>query len=225
MNLRAAYRNFPWDILRGYADQTYSQEGEDMVLRRIFETVKKGFYVDVGALHPKRFSNTYYFYRKGWSGINIDAMPGSMISFNRVRPRDINIEAAVGMKSSALVYHVFNDPALNTFDAALARARTSGTHHVIRKHTLNVLSLTEILDRNLPNGQTIDFMTVDVEGFDLQVLQSNDWNRYRPRYLLAESDATTCAGVRDTELHRFLDEKGYEFFGKTVLTAFFKERE
>src|SRR5574341_354761 len=73
-----------------YAMKSYSQEGKDMILRRIFGNVENGFYVDVGAYHPKRFSNTFYFYKKGWSGINIDAMPGSMKFFTKMRSRDIN---------------------------------------------------------------------------------------------------------------------------------------
>jgi len=73
----------------GYALKSYSQEGEDMILRRLFEKQLTGFYVDVGAHHPKRFSNTYFFYKQGWHGINIDAMPGSMKLFEKIRPRDI----------------------------------------------------------------------------------------------------------------------------------------
>jgi len=61
--------NFKNTYLDGYALKSYSQEGEDMILRRIFERQSTGFYVDVGAHHPKRFSNTYFFYKKGWSGI------------------------------------------------------------------------------------------------------------------------------------------------------------
>jgi hypothetical protein len=81
-----AYR---WD---SWQRSSWSQEGEDLILARIFGDKPDGFYVDVGAHHPKRFSNTYYFYRRGWRGINIDAMPGSMLAFNRLRPSDINIE-------------------------------------------------------------------------------------------------------------------------------------
>ena len=105
--------------LDGYALKSYSQEGEDMILRRLFENQTKGFYVDVGAHHPIRFSNTYFFYKKGWRGINIDAMPGSMKLFNKIRPRDINIEKAISDKKEVLTYYVFNDPALNGFSKKL----------------------------------------------------------------------------------------------------------
>ena len=83
-----------------YALKSYSQEGEDMILMRLFENQKMGFYVDVGAHHPKRFSNTYFFYKLGWKGINVDAMPGSMTAFNRIRARDINIEKPVSNKKN-----------------------------------------------------------------------------------------------------------------------------
>src|SRR5690242_3324544 len=84
-NLREALGLLVVGGLRGWAVKSYSQEGEDRILHSIFETVADGFYVDIGAHHPKRFSNTYLFYQRGWRGINVDAMPGSMVRFKRVR--------------------------------------------------------------------------------------------------------------------------------------------
>jgi len=101
--------------LDGYALKSYSQEGEDMILSRLFGNQQAGFYVDVGAHHPMRFSNTYFFYKKGWNGINIDAMPDSMKLFNKFRPRDINIEKPVSDKKQILTYYAFNESALMVF--------------------------------------------------------------------------------------------------------------
>ena len=82
---------------RAYMNPSYSIEGEDRIVRTLlWRKHDKGFYVDVGAHHPFRFSNTYLFYTQGWSGINIDATPGSMKAFNKYRPRDINLEVGVG---------------------------------------------------------------------------------------------------------------------------------
>ena len=66
-----------------------------MILRVIFAKQQTGFYVDVGAHHPKRFSNTYFFYKKGWYGINIDATPGIMENFKKMRKRDINLNIGI----------------------------------------------------------------------------------------------------------------------------------
>src|ERR1041385_1053171 len=101
------------ELTTGHAIKSYSQEGEDMILKRIFDEKKNGFYVDVGAYHPKRFSNTYYFYKKGWRGINIDAMPGSRKAFRRQRPRDINVESPISDKHETLTYYAFDEPAIN----------------------------------------------------------------------------------------------------------------
>ena len=82
---------------RAYMNPSYSIEGEDRIVRALlWQKHDKGFYVDVGAHHPFRFSNTYLFYTQGWSGINIDATPGSMKAFNKYRPRDINLEVGIG---------------------------------------------------------------------------------------------------------------------------------
>lgn len=83
--------------------KSYALQGEDLILREFFEYAKNGFYVDVGAHHPFRFSNTYLFYQSGWRGINIDAMPGSMKLFNRFRPKDINIECGVAFNGGGAV--------------------------------------------------------------------------------------------------------------------------
>ncbi len=82
-----------------YATKSYSQEGREIILRRILEKKKTvGFYIDVGAHHPKRLSNTYYFYKKGWRYMNIDAKPKCMKIFRRTRPRDLNLEFAISDK-------------------------------------------------------------------------------------------------------------------------------
>ena len=206
--------------------EAYSQEGEDLILRRLFLGQKVGFYADVGAHHPKRLSNTYLFYLAGWSGINIDAMPGSMAVFRQERPRDRNIEAAIGIDSGTTrTFWIFNEPALNTFDEALARSREGGPYQftIIGKHEVRTRALSEIFDENVPKGTKIDFLTVDVEGLDLEVLKTNDWQRYRPSYVLAE-----CYGVPLAELHHdlvclFLFNNRYEVVAKTVNTVIFKD--
>src|SRR4051812_7051515 len=101
---------------------SWAQEGEDLVLRRFFEGQRQGFYIDVGAHHPHRFSNTYFFYRRGWRGINTDPMPGCMDAFRIHRPEDINLEIAVSNRSD-MTYFMFNDAALNGLCAEVAERR------------------------------------------------------------------------------------------------------
>ena len=208
-----------WD---GFFALSYSQEGEDILLNRLFDSKKRGFYVDVGAHHPKRFSNTYYFYRRGWNGINIDAMPGSMELFQKERGRDINLQVGVGQSSGDLAFYTFEDGALNTFDADIARCREMDGAGVSRKVLVPVQTLAEILDAHLPAGKTVDFLSVDVEGLDLEVLESNDWQKYRPHIIVVEVFGCTAEAAMNHAISAFLAQQGYELIAKTLNTAFYR---
>lgn len=210
---------------KGYP--SYSQEGEDRVLSVLLfklhgsRHINDGFYVDVGAHHPHRFSNTCLFYKRGWHGINIDAMPGSMSAFKRRRPRDINLECGVGRNAETLRFYVFNEPALNTFNESLAKARCNNVWHIKSIIEVPVLPLSEILKKNVPKGQRIDFFSVDVEGFDLDVLQSNDWQEYRPLVVLVETLGLSFENLASDPVTEYLHSLGYVVYSKTVNTTFF----
>ena len=209
-----------------YAALSYSQEGEDLILQRIFERKQSGFYVDVGAHHPKRFSNTYIFYRRGWHGINIDASPGTMAAFKRHRPRDINLEIPVSDCVEELTFYEFSDPALNGFSESLSNHRNRTTpYKIVASKKLTTLPLAEILDKHLPDGQEIDFMTIDVEGWDYKVLTSNDWKKYRPKIVLVEIVNSDLETLEDNATVNFLKSKGYLVFAKCVNTWIFRLRD
>lgn len=199
----------------------YSQDGEDLVLDRLLEGQQVGFFVDVGAHHPMRFSNTYLFYRRGWRGINIDAEPGSMRLFNKYRRDDTNIECGVGVQSGRLPYWRFNEPALNTFDEAEAMLKNSPPYRLIELVDVAVRRLDDLLKEHLRPGRTIDFLTIDVEGKDREVLESNDWDLYRPRLILAETLRTDMLSLSICPVVQFLSKQGYMPVAKTYNTTFF----
>lgn len=207
------------------ATKSYSQEGEDLVLRRIFEGKTSGFYVDVGAHHPRRFSNTNLFYKKGWRGINIEPNPDSIAEFSAARCNDINIQCGVSDSEQQLTYYKFNEPALNTFDKTVATDRTTNANYkVIETIQVPIRTLESILDQHLQDGQHIDFLSVDVEGLDLPVLKSNNWHRYRPTIVLAESLDSDLQNMAENEIARFMSTQGYAIFGKTYNTWIYKDQ-
>ncbi len=201
---------------------SYSLEGEDLILARYFEGEQNGFYVEVGAYHPVRFSNSYLFYKKGWQGINIDARPGSMKLFNKIRPRDINIEAAISDEVEELTYYMFNEPALNGFDKELSEARKSEDFRLISEMKIKTQLLSEVLEKNIFNSK-ISFMSIDVEGFDLKVLQSNDWKKFRPELILIEIIDFNINTLLESPINRLLQSVGYEFWAKTLTAMFYKK--
>jgi FkbM family methyltransferase len=209
-------------VVNDYARQSYSQEGEDLLLATLFGNIDRGFYVDVGAYHPKFLSNTYFFYRRGWSGINIEARPGSMAAFRRQRPRDINLEAAVGRDRRELSYFMFSESYLNTLDRDLAAQREREHNRQCRQVVMTTVPLADLLAQHVPREQAIHFLNVDVEGLDMDVLESNDWTTYRPQCVLVECLACGLADLQHDSKCRYLTSLGYAPFAKTPLTVLFK---
>lgn len=209
----------------GFGIRSYAQEGEDLILARLFEGQKSGFYVDVGAHHPIRFSNTYLFYKRGWKGINIDASPGSMELFAKKRPRDINLELAIAQEEGQSDFYIFNEPALNTFDQQLASQRHGSRYRVVQVKPIKKRPLATVLRDHLKLGQTIDILSVDVEGLDLEVLRSNDWQRFPARCVVVEAAEVSLSQLDTNETHCFLSQQGYEIWAKTANTLFYLQKQ
>lgn len=203
--------------------KSFSQFGEDLLVSHLLNGKQKGTYVDVGAFRPVQCSNTYYFYRKGWKGINIDAMPGSMRLFNAVRPRDTNLEIPVADTDLELTYYIFNYPLMNGFfkDDSSIPAHLEGLR-IVDKKIVRAQRLDQILDEHL-NGDRIDLMSIDVEGLDFSVLRSNNWEKYQPTVILIEILDFNFQNLEHYEIYSFLTSLGYQFYSRTVHTLIFKK--
>lgn len=212
-----------WD---SFYKKSWSQEGEDLILDRLFENKSNGFYIDIGAHHPKRFSNTKLFYDKGWKGINIDAMPGSMRLFEKSRPRDINLEKPISNENQILTYYAFNEPALNGFSKELSEQRNGKGNYFIEFTTdIETITLEKVLDEHLPLNQKIDFLSIDVEGLDYEVLISNNFNKYQPKVILIEILGQNMTDIENNNISKFLNKYGYTLYAKTINTVFFISNE
>lgn len=203
---------------------SYAQEGEDMLLLRLLNWRKDGFFVDVGAHHPFRYSNTAMLHKLGWHGVNIDADPDLMRAFERHRPGDTNLTVGVSDTAGRMRLHKFDDPALNTFDDAVAETLvTAGIYKEVARHEVAVERLDALLAAHLRPGQAIDLLNVDAEGRDMHVLRSNDWKRFRPGVVLVEQHARTLADALAGSANAFLSAEGYELIAKTVNTLVFRD--
>lgn len=196
-----------------------------MILRRIFEGQERGFYVDVGAHHPRRFSNTYFFYRRGWCGINIEPNPEAIRAFQSDRSRDTNLQLGVSDRAEKRTYYLFNEPALNTLDGDIVKSRLATTHYkLVKTIDISVERLDGILGRYLPANQEIAYLSIDVEGQDFAVLQSNDWQLFRPNCVLVEAIGSSLEDVMRSDIFQFMKAQGYELFAKTFNTLVFRDK-
>jgi FkbM family methyltransferase len=196
---------------------TYSQFGEDAHLesyygRLAFDrkiVVNSGCVVDVGSCRPIVGSNSYAFHKRGWGCINIDPTPGSMLRFNRTRPSDTNLELAIGSDEGEQVFYSFGSPSVwNTLDPEMARnaSKKSGIDPV--QIRVPVKRLKTILDEHL-NGRAFEILSIDAEGHDLSILQSNDFTKYKPRVILIETHNLTLETLQAHEVVTFLLGEDY----------------
>lgn len=217
------WRKAFWHFVFARGRVSYSQNAEDLLLydfmiERLFNPNYRGFWVDIGAHDPVRYSNTKIFSDMGWCGINVDAMPEAIEKLKSCRKRDINLNLGVGPADGELPYYMFPDHAINTFDKAIAD-RQPGLKGV---RNIKMLTLEHVLDKYLPAGQHIDFLTIDAEGFDFKILQSNNWEKYRPDYVLVEVHGDDRAAVLNSDVAKYMRDVGYTFVAQGFLTAFFK---
>jgi FkbM family methyltransferase len=172
--------------------------------------------VDVGAHHPVDKSNTYAFYRQGWNGINIDANPDAIQLFKSRRPRDINILAAISEHPDEHVYTKFHNSAFNTLDSKTANTVAASGQKIVGQITVKTRTLRSVLDEFIPKSRLIDFLSVDVEGFDLEVLRSNDWTQYRPTVVVVECmDMYQHKCFSDIPVYSFMVSNNYTLWACT----------
>ena len=168
---------------------SYAQNFEDVILARVFHERTDGFYVDVGAGDPVDMSVTKWLYDLGWSGINIEPSPILHPRLAAQRTRDVNLDCAVGEVAGETTYFQMPQAELSSCDPR-ARARAEAAGEVVVARTIPVRTLTEILDRHA-DQRTIDFLKIDVEGWERQVLSGLDLGRHRPTVIVVEATVPT----------------------------------
>ncbi len=166
---------------------SYSQNFEDVVLNRLFHDLPTGRYIDVGAENPVTDSVTKHFYEKGWSGINIEPVTTYWNKLVQDRPRDINLNVLVGATQGEVPFFEIERTGLSTMKTpppsdTLHSLGFSGTPSVKPMTTLK-----HIVD--MYGFETIEFLKIDVEGAEKEVLLGADFQTFRPKVILIESVA------------------------------------
>ena len=158
----------------------YSFGGIDALVCRIFNTQKKGIYIDVGCYHPYNGNNTKLLYDKGWSGINIDLDFHTIDFFNFIRKRDENINIAISEKEGEKdLYFFHNRSAINS----LSEIRKKEAKEIKR---IKTKTLNSIIENSKFKDEKIQLLSIDVEGHEIEVLRSIDLNKYFPEMIVIE---------------------------------------
>lgn len=204
----------------------YSLWGEDLFIKNTIlpqkENPNEGFFVDIGGYHPILYSNTYGVYKSGWHGISIEPNPEAKEIFAEYRPRDINVSCGIANRDPGnMDYYMFEEPAYNGFFSEDTLKRIgSGKVKLLRKIEVPVCRLKDVLEQY--KVEKIDVMSVDVEEMELDVLQSNDWEKYRPDWLLIEQ--LEVRNIEQSDVYVFLNQVGYELCCIIGVTVIYKIR-
>lgn len=211
-----------------YKKESFSQCGEDLIVQYIFNLrgVTQPSYIDIGANHPFFISNTAMFYEQGCRGINIEANPEFHEIFNKHRPDDINLNIGISNKLEELDFYIMEDNTLSSFSKTECKHMMQHGKKLkeVRKTKLNTVSniLLEYFENKFP-----DFMSIDVEGMDFEILKSINFAQSFPKVICVEAAdySPVGAGDRRNELIDFLVTKGYYEYANTNLNAIMVKNE
>jgi FkbM family methyltransferase len=197
------------------------------MLSRLFPSTT-GCYVDVGAYEPTEFSNTRHFYDLGWSGVNIEPIPWRFERIRAARPRDVNLNVGIGSVNGLLPFYEMDPPTLSTFNAEEAeRCVAFPGHRIVAKREIPVRTLRDVLAEHAA-GRRIDFLSVDTEGFEEEVIRGNDWDRFRPVALLIEHRRYHPTGLEGSTTDRWepiLIQHGYRLAASNPINALYVRAE
>tara|TARA_B100000287_G_C20506844_1_gene731432 strand:+ start:138 stop:737 length:600 start_codon:yes stop_codon:yes gene_type:complete len=193
-------------------------DGEDLEVKKYFNNKKKGFYVDVGAYHPIHRNNTMLLHEMGWEGINIDISDFSIKLFDHLRPDDTNLNIAVS-KTNGYV-EMFYQKKLSQILTIKKKIADNVFQGKIKSKKILSKTLNEVLRESKYSKKKIDFLDIDVEGADLEVLESLDFSKYSPELICVEYIGKD---KKNSDIFNFLNNKNYENIWSGVFSHIFKK--
>jgi len=195
--------------------KSYAMDGEDLAIDQYIQKKDKGFYVDIGAHHPIQRNNTQLLFERGWEGINIDANKFSIDLFNFLRPKDLNILTAISDQEGEIIfYYQKNFSQLNTTDKSIAHEHFNGN---FKERSVKCQTIQNILDYSKYKGIKIDFLNIDVEGAEMKVLKTLNFEMYKPNVICIEIlgyrelvSKDREIKIKNDEIYKFLISKSYK---------------
>ena len=203
---------------------SYAQRFEDLYLMRCFGGRGEGFYIDIGSGHPVYDNMSFAFYLKGWNGVTVEPNPWLARLTRAVRPRDRHLETLVGAAAGEATFYVVNDfHGLSTMIEDHARAAQSQFGKASKALVVPVTTLRELCEQHVP--RTFDFLKVDVEGAEQDVLLNGDWQSYRPKVVVVEALAPYTMTPAWAAWEPFLAKHGYRYVWFDTLNRYYVAEE
>jgi FkbM family methyltransferase len=210
-------------LLNPYANIFFGISAEDQVIDTLLKHPKRGYYVDVGCNQPIRFSNTFNFYLRGWKGLTIDANPELIALQKKIRPKDNSVCCVVSDSEKEVIFTKFHDNNLSSispgFTAAIEKSVAIISKESVKTKTLNSI----FLENNVPNE--FEFLSIDVEGHDFEVLRGIDLTKYSPSLIIIEMIDFSFINYRTNKIVKYLKDKDFQMVGYYSVNGFFLRKD
>lgn len=212
---------------RAQLKPSFSQCGEDLIAWFLLSLlgINRPSYLDIGAHHPWHLNNTALFHLLGGRGVNIEPDPALFAAFPRERPRDINLNVGIGRTAGRMTFFRMADPSLNTFSAQEAeRMQQDEGIRIAERVSLPVRTINEVIREH---AVAPDFVSIDVEGHDIDILDSYDFARHRPAVICVETVSFSLrqAGRKDPRARDLLAGRNYRVYADTYINTLFVDGE
>ena len=166
-----------------YKKISYSFNAVDLIIDYMFKDKDIGTYVDVGAQHPISNNNTYLLFKRGWNGINIDLDRKNIDLFNISRPKDINLNYAISDKEGETDFYFYHESSpINTLNKKVKEYQKAKISEIKK---INTFTLNNVF-KKINFDKNIDYLNIDVEGYEDKVLSGFDINKYKPSVVSVE---------------------------------------
>ncbi len=196
---------FVYDL---FGKRSFAQCGEDLIAQELLKDIKVGSYLEIGAYHPKVFSNTYLFYKKGWRGVVVEPNERMARLYKESRPGDEVIEGGVtGYQGNKVAeYYVFEEGARNTFDKKTAEGYQRAGYRIQRTEMKKILRLADVWPKK------VDLLSIDTEGLDKEIANDLVKIKNKPKVVIVEGE----------EVGKVIEKMGYRLAGKTPYSLIYK---
>jgi len=205
--------------------ESFAQCGEDIVVACLFDAIgiKNGSYLDIGACHPWDMNNTLLFYKRGWRGVNIDPLPENIALFRAARPRDVSVQSGIGAETGFKSFYRMHPETLSTFNKVTAEEYSAQGHHLKSVAEVEVLSASDLVIRhNIPPD--LDFLSIDVEGDELDIVTALAAAGVRPKVIVCETalySPSLGKARKNTDTITAITRLGYMAYADTYINTIF----
>lgn len=208
--------------------KSFSQCGEDLILDHVFKLrgIEKPSYIDIGANDPFILNNTARFYKRGSRGINIEANPDLLSRFKKYRPNDVNLNIGISNEIGEMNFYIMKDHTLSTFSKEQSELMVSSGNELGEVKKIKLTTIGAVLSEHT-NGNFPDFLSLDVEGLDFEILKSIDYIHSFPKAICVEASeySPKGSGERRNDIIDFLVSRGYYEYANTNLNAILLKKE